>query len=62
MDKSLSKQKILDFLNNRVESLQDQKDRDFGGGLSDRLAKLQESKFLKGAIERGCFDFDEREK
>jgi hypothetical protein len=59
MDKPISRQKLIDFLTRRLESLQDQKERDFGGGLSDRLAKLQESKFLKGAIERGMFDEDE---
>jgi hypothetical protein len=46
-------------MSNRIQSLQDHIDRDFGGGLSDRLAKLQENKFLKGAIERGMFDESE---
>jgi hypothetical protein len=54
----LNKKKIISFMSNRIQSLQDHIDRDFGGGLSDRLAKLQETKFLKGAIERGCFDED----
>jgi hypothetical protein len=43
-------------MSNRIQSLQDHIDLDFGGGLSDRLAKLQEIKFLKGAIQRGLFD------
>jgi hypothetical protein len=57
---TLNKKKIISFMSNRIESLQNHVDRDFGGGLSDRLAKLQEIKFLKGAIERGMFD-DESE-
>jgi hypothetical protein len=57
---TLSKKKILRFMSNRIQSLQDHTDRDLGGGLSDRLAKLQESKFMKGAIERGLFDDDSK--
>jgi hypothetical protein len=53
---TLSKKRILRFMSNRIQSLQDHIDRDFGGGLTDRLAKLQELKFLKGAIEREMFD------
>ncbi|MDF2902381.1 MAG: hypothetical protein K0S25_19 [Bacillus sp. (in: firmicutes)] len=60
MDELISKQKILDFMTKRFQSLQDEINRDFGGGLSDRLAKWQECKFWKEAIERGEFDPDEK--
>lgn len=53
------KNKIIQFMSQRMNTLQNQIDRDVGGGLSDRLAKWQECKYWKEAIERGEFDEDE---
>jgi len=53
---NLDKQKIIDFMTKRMNALQEQINRDFGGGLSDRLAKWQEVKYWKEAIERREFD------
>lgn len=52
----MNKQSILDFMTKRMTELQVQIDRDIGGGLTDRLAKWQECKYWKEAIERGQFD------
>jgi hypothetical protein len=56
---NLDKQKILNFMEKRMSTLQEQVNRDFGGGLSDRLAKWQEVKYWKEAIERKEFDTKE---
>jgi hypothetical protein len=57
----IGKTKIHSFMAQRFDLLQDDINRDFGGGLSDRLAKWQEVKYWKEAIERGVFDEDESE-
>jgi hypothetical protein len=56
MGETISKQKILDFMTKRFNALQNEIDRDKGGGLADSLAKWQEVKYWKEAIERGEFD------
>jgi hypothetical protein len=53
----ISRKKILEFMEKRMASLQLQIDRDYGSGLSDSLAKWQECKWWKEAIERGEFDY-----
>lgn len=52
----MDKEKFIAWANKRIESLEDRKNRDFGGGLTDDLGKYNEIKMIKEAAERGEFD------
>jgi hypothetical protein len=54
--KCLDKKKVLDFLQQRMDSLGDRIKRDFGGGMIDDQGKFNEVKMLKEKIERGELD------
>lgn len=55
---TIDRVKIHSFMTQRFHALQKEIDRDKGGGLSDSLAKWQEVKYWKEAIERNVFDCD----
>jgi hypothetical protein len=56
----ISRKKILEFMEQRMTSLQHQIEQDFGGGLNGRLEAWREVKYWKEAIERGEFDFKDK--
>lgn len=53
---SCMKFQVLKAMERRMNHLKDMTDRDFAGGSAGMLAKLQEVKYWKEAIERGEFD------
>lgn len=56
MGEMIDKKKILDFMTGRFKYLEEQVNRDFGGGLAHRIGEYREIKYWKEAIERGEFD------
>lgn len=57
----LDKSKLLDFMQSRYDRLFDQCTRDVSGGLGGRNDELREIKYWKEAIQRGEFDFKEKD-
>jgi hypothetical protein len=55
----VSKEKILEFMEKRMNALKVHIEKDFAGNLAGRNEAFREVKFWKEAIERGVFDSDE---
>ena len=59
--KVLDKGKILDFMKQRKDILDEQVFRDFSGGMTERVSEQREVKWWQEAIERGEFDTELQE-
>lgn len=56
MSNILDKDKFVDWAEKRMEVLNSEIIRDFGGGMTDRLGRYNELKMIKEAVERGVWD------
>lgn len=54
----INKQKILNFMSQRMDGLRLYIDKDFGGHITGHHEAFREVKYWKEAIERGVFDED----
>lgn len=54
--RQINVEKLLYRMNERIQRLNEQIQRDFGGNMVGRLEAMRECKYWKEAIERGEFD------
>lgn len=53
---TLDKQKLLEFMTERFNAIEEMVTRGFGGGSTNKIGQYRELKYWKEAIERGEFD------